>query len=443
MSDFGTLFGKLVAREREKRGWSLAQLAVAAYGDDGEGGETRKSDVLKLEHGTSRKPNAATIRKYRIALDLEQTDIDACRTPAEIELAHFADRLFSVMAEAAKQAGLPEDFTAALSERYAEGNPANFDGALNGLKAALETAAQDQARGAMPSNLGQAVDDIVARIDAMNDAGDIDEADAELDADLARRRAERDRQNAEDSRILEKAITQATYTRNADKLAERALALVQLGKPGAEDQFHALRAMRDERYQEGLRLGTPFALEAAIGLAKQCDSIAPTPYLRAMAQNDLGIALQDQGIRIEGPAGAALLAEAVTAYNAALTVYALDAHPVDWAMTQNNLGVALMEQSSRTEGAAGAALLTEAVTAYRAALTVRTKDAQPVYWAATQNNLGNALQTQGTRTEGEAGAALLAEAVTAYRAALTVRTKDAYPVGWAVTQHNLPIHVGD
>ena len=108
-------------------------------------------------------------------------------------------------------------------------------------------------------------------------------------------------------------------------------------------------------------------------------------------------------------------------------------------MTQNNLGIALGDQAARTEGAAGAALLAEAVAAYRAALEVCTRAAHPVDWAATQNNLGNALGDQAGRTEGAAGAALLAEAAAAYRAALEVYTRAAHPVDWAMTQNNLGI----
>ncbi|MEL7260022.1 MAG: hypothetical protein AAGK69_01515, partial [Pseudomonadota bacterium] len=78
MSTFGARFGALISRKREERGWSFAQLAVAAYGDDRKGGESRKADVQKLETGGSAKPNAATIRKYRVALDLTQDEIDAC-----------------------------------------------------------------------------------------------------------------------------------------------------------------------------------------------------------------------------------------------------------------------------------------------------------------------------------------------------------------------------
>ncbi|MFN3148040.1 MAG: hypothetical protein ACE368_23785 [Paracoccaceae bacterium] len=108
-------------------------------------------------------------------------------------------------------------------------------------------------------------------------------------------------------------------------------------------------------------------------------------------------------------------------------------------MTQNNLGTALQEQGSRTEGAAGAELLAQAVAAYRAALEVRTRQDHPVQWAMTQNNLGAALRNQGSRTEGAAGADLLAQAVAAYRAALEVRTRQDHPVQWAMTQENLAL----
>ena len=70
--------------------------------------------------------------------------------------------------------------------------------------------------------------------------------------------------------------------------------------------------------------------------------------------------------------------------------------PVQWAMTQNNLGATRSRnQGTRTSGEDGTRLLAEAVTAYRAALEVHTREAMPVDWATTQNNLGNALQQPG------------------------------------------------
>ena len=186
--------------------------------------------------------------------------------------------------------------------------------------------------------------------------------------------------------------------------------------------------------------GARGALDAAIARARAMqarlrDGTDATAF--GAWSNWLGNALRTQGARTGGAAGLALLADAVTAYRDALSVYTKAAMPADWAMTQNNLGTALSTQGERTGGAEGLTLLADAVTAYRDALTFYTKAAMPAQWATTQNNLGNALRTQGERTGGEAGLALLADAVTAYRDALTVRTKAALPAQWAMTQNNL------
>src|SRR5262252_9210799 len=106
-------------------------------------------------------------------------------------------------------------------------------------------------------------------------------------------------------------------------------------------------------------------------------------------------------------------------------------------MTQNNLGNALQDQGIRTGGERGAQLLAEAVTADRQALEVYTRETLPQQWATTQDNLGIALHNQGIRTGGERGTQLLAEAVTADRQALEVRTRETLPKDWAQTHNNL------
>jgi hypothetical protein len=97
-----------------------------------------------------------------------------------------------------------------------------------------------------------------------------------------------------------------------------------------------------------------------------------------------------------------------------LEVYTREQLPQDWATTQNNLGNALWAQAARTEGPKGAELLAQAVSAYRSALEVRTREQLPQDWARTQNNLGAALRAQAARTEGPKGAELLAQTVAAF-----------------------------
>ena len=106
-------------------------------------------------------------------------------------------------------------------------------------------------------------------------------------------------------------------------------------------------------------------------------------------------------------------------------------------MTQQNLGIALWDQGTRASGAESQRLLAEAVTAYRAALEVYTRTTLPQGWAMTQVGLGNALLDQGTPVTGAESQRLLAEAVTAYRAALEVFTREGFPSYWAMVRSNI------
>ena len=80
---------------------------------------------------------------------------------------------------------------------------------------------------------------------------------------------------------------------------------------------------------------------------------------------------------------------------------------------------ALRKQAARTEGAAGTDLLAEAVTAYRAALEVYTRADHPVAWAMTQENLGLAFEAMAGRATGDPGARY-AKALACFDGALEV-----------------------
>lgn len=332
-----------------------------------------------------------------------------------------------------------EKFASALAYRYAEQFPDDLDAALKTLEDALERGAKATARNALPSNVDEAVDAIVAEVERLKQDGKIAEAYAKVQEERARRKSARERQNAADSRVLDLVIEHASYAQDADGYAQAHLEQIQLDSPNAEDTFDRLRDLFMERYEEGLRLGTPFALTAAAGLARTCAKIAPTSYLRALAQNDLAMAFRNQGSRTQGLEGNALLGEAVESYRAALRVFTEADHPAHWATTMQNLAIALEAQGSRAQGPEGNALLAEAVDSYRAALRVYTEADHPVHSATTMQNLAGALQTQGSRNQGPEGNALLAEAVDSYRAALRVRTEADHPVQWAMTMQNLAV----
>jgi tetratricopeptide (TPR) repeat protein len=155
--------------------------------------------------------------------------------------------------------------------------------------------------------------------------------------------------------------------------------------------------------------------------------------------NNLGVALREQGERSEGGQAGELLKESVVAFREALKVFAREELPQDrtWADTQNNLGVALREQGERSEGGQAGELLKESVVAFREALKVYTREERSQDWAATQNNMGSALCVQAIRSERAQAGELLGKAVVAFREALKVMTREEFPQDWARTQNNL------
>lgn len=90
--------------------------------------------------------------------------------------------------------------------------------------------------------------------------------------------------------------------------------------------------------------------------------------------------------------------EAVSASNAALEFYNRNEHPMEWAAAQNNLAIAIAiaieDQGNRTDGEQGTDLLAQAVTAFNAALELRTREGFPVQWAMTQQNIAIAEQAR-------------------------------------------------
>ncbi len=167
------------------------------------------------------------------------------------------------------------------------------------------------------------------------------------------------------------------------------------------------------------------------------------PLLWARTQHNLAVAFVGQAARVDGPAGAGLLAKAITAYRAVLEVNTLDDHPIAWAKTQNSIGIALRNQATRVAGVTATELLAQAVKAYEDALQVYTLQQNPIDWASTQNNLAIALSEQAKRIEGRNGADLRARAVNANMASLEVYIQEDFPIEWARSMNNLALNLVD
>ncbi|GIT90563.1 hypothetical protein JANAI62_10180 [Jannaschia pagri] len=421
-------FAALIKRKRGDKGLSQQRLALAIYND-----EARKGDISRLENARVASPQEKTVRLLCDALDISDAEMEPIRQSRST-----AQKLGDIPT-------LSRDDLELLSARFGIADVA--DRTDTDLRQLLTLKAKEYREWRIEleglRERGERLDNIAAEALAELDAFRIEEAEAllrnarEIAKDALKEPLERN------ARLMELEAQGALLRGNVERAAtllEDAAGSFRIINPLEPARRKVLR-YAEKLGRHGIRYGGN-ALMASVDLMRDVadDTLrSEDAWLWAAAKNAEAIGLRNQGNRTEGATGADLLAQAVTAYRAALEVCTRADHPVQWATTQNNLGIALRNQGTRSEGAAGADLLAQAVTAYRAALEVRTRADRPVQWAMTQNNLGNALKEQGTRTEGAAGAALLAQAVTAYRAALEVNTRADHPVQWAITQNNLGI----
>ncbi len=132
-------------------------------------------------------------------------------------------------------------------------------------------------------------------------------------------------------------------------------------------------------YAHGLRYGGPGMALAEQMIRIALDQIDPdqSPALWAQTQNNLAIALQEQGIRTGGAAGTGLLARAVSACDAALSIYTRADHPVQWAMTKENLAIAELARADHPAGGDPQSHLEAALQHVQAALTVYDPEHMP------------------------------------------------------------------
>lgn len=437
MASFGELLGAEILEAREAQ--RLTQLALAQEVFDDENYVRRIGDY---ETGKVARPQAKVYRPICDFLGITSQTIGALRAQATDAKTVTDDELLALRSEKGSLEQALSDLQTlsraqleTLASRFELDKP--YEASDGALIEFLTLKATDFR--ALRAEV-DAIDDVVKALSNLKasamaafDSGDLDEVEILLSRvqEIAKDEAAKAAEIRADAALLRQRVDFA-----------RALLV------DAADSFAILDPLEPARrrneygkkfFFHGLRYGG-HGLRIAADLWESCAQIAERlgdEILRGKALSNQGAALRNQGTRTEDPVGAGLLAQAVTAFRAALGVHTRKDHPLDWATTQNNLAIALRNQGSRTHGPEGAALLAQAVNAYRAALEVYTTNTHPVDWAATQNNLAGALHTQGSRTDGPEGAALLAQAVTAYHAALEVRAREAHPVDWAMTQENL------
>ncbi len=252
------------------------------------------------------------------------------------------------------------------------------------------------------TNFGDEVDEAIRRIFAKVEANDLDGAGRQGAEEFRRLAEMMEGLQAAQASLAETNLSVARMAFDAEAMAHWAVERRRLAEGVAELTVAQLRFEQDEWYETALRHGQRLEMDVAIHLAQRSVAEAATAPDRAMCENDLGIALTVQGERSGGAAGLALLARAVSAFEAALEVRTRADMPADWAGTQNNLGTALAAQGERSGGAAGLALLARAVSAYEAAMEVHTRTDMSFQWAMTQENIALAEVARGDLSTGAA-----------------------------------------
>ncbi|WP_424970596.1 hypothetical protein [Dinoroseobacter sp. S76] len=422
MSSFGKRLGALIKERREAGGFTQRELAEQSFPDleDHEGKERR---IRELESGTVDRPQPRNYMPICETLSISRDQVRQLKTAIDEQVETNAEHLLRENAALAEQLKLSEALVIALAYEYAEGTPTEFDAAMAGLRNALKVAADARAKGRLPSNVDDALTEIIARVDALNDAGEIEAATAAL-------QDEEERASAGLARLYDKGLAQAVLTRNVDLAVSYEVKRVTLETSDPAALYDALDTIRQKRQDLGCDKGLAFDLEVAIALGDTLQNCASGDEERGKALGNKAVAL---GILSERLQSSHHLTLAIEANEELLTVFTREAFPRRWATTQNNLGADLQTLGERQDAPEA---ITRAISAYEAALEIRTRHTLPFDWATTQNNLGNALQVIGKR-QGDPEA--LTRAILAYLAALEVFRRDALPVKWAMTTVNLAI----
>ncbi|MCK4712929.1 MAG: hypothetical protein KAT26_08630, partial [Marinosulfonomonas sp.] len=286
--------------------------------------------------------------------------------------------------ERLKDEGITENAIIHLAQRIA-GQTDDLGQAWLTLQDAMDTAVRVQQEGRTPSNHGDFVNQVLARVADMAAQGDYDDASQTIAQALAEEEAAH---QARQIRLLESGVELARLAGNSANAAELLVQQADL-TAGGRAGFQGLRVLQTEYYETGRDKGNALDLAIAIDLARIILARATNAGTRGTAHNDLGIALRTLGARESDPAR---LEQAVTVFENALQELTRDRVPLDWATAQMNLGNVLATLGQRESDPAR---LKQAVTAYENALQEWTRDRLPLNWATAQMNLGTALHILG------------------------------------------------
>jgi transcriptional regulator with XRE-family HTH domain len=425
MSDVLVQFGLRVRQARIAKLWTLTQLAHEAFGN-----QDRKGYVSQIENG--RKPiTPLTVAKLAKALDLpaEVTNPILGVALPQVEVETEEDKVAEALIAANPAEATPdisESLMVALAYEYAKGSHGDLQSAYLGLRAALQTAAQMQQTARLPHNTLDQVDAVLAEVNRLNRAGQLEAGAQALDAALAEARDRVAQQTSGLMRMLDSAVDQARLLNRPDMAATALVERLHFETPA--DPFSALRALQEEWYERGRDQGGNFDLEVSLGVGEWLASRAENSRAIAEIFSSMGAALSTLGERKRDVLS---IKKAASLFQKALSKIDRSLDTGFWASTQNNLGIVYFSLAKHTESQTD---LFAALRAFDLALEVQTHDANLTNWAMTLNNRGSVLRFLGSMTF-EIGP--VCEAIYCHQRALPQISFSNLPRDWAIAQGKL------
>ena len=183
-------FRTRIKNETASRGWTQAMLAARM---DPIGNEQTVSRLLNGNRPISAMMAGRLINALGLAGTLENPFLASGPDEAEVEkIDRDAERLVEIAAADTTTPPTAEALLITLAYEFAQGSHIDLHTAFQGLRAALQAAAEIKARGELPQNTDDALQRVMQEVARLNDLGDLDAGAAALDEAMKRAEAERE-----------------------------------------------------------------------------------------------------------------------------------------------------------------------------------------------------------------------------------------------------------
>ncbi|NBT33194.1 MAG: XRE family transcriptional regulator, partial [Rhodobacteraceae bacterium] len=172
-------FRTRIKNEAASWGWTQAMLAARM---DPIGNEQTVSRLLNGNRPISAMMAGRLINALGLAGTLENPFLASGPDEADVEkIDRDAERLVEIAAADNTTPPTAEALLITLAYEFAQGSHIDLHTAFQGLRAALQAAAEIKARGELPQNTDDALQRVMQEVARLNDLGDLDAGAAALD----------------------------------------------------------------------------------------------------------------------------------------------------------------------------------------------------------------------------------------------------------------------